>query len=243
MSSDPLAQFEVFPLKELALGSYDVSITNATVAMVAAVSLICLFLGAGIRGRALVPTRWQSMAELSYLFIAEQVKSTIGAGGKKYFPFVFSMFMFVLFGNLLGMLPYSFTFTSHIVVTFALAMVIFILCTFLAIYRHGIVKFLGFFIPSGVPLFMAPLMFFIEFFSYLARPISLSVRLGANMLVGHIMLKVIAGFIVPMGIIGGLFPLLFLVVFTGFEFFVAILQAYIFTILTCVYLNDAENLH
>jgi len=156
---------------------------------------------------------------------------------------VFTLFMFVLFGNLLGMLPYSFTFTSHIIVTFAMALGIFTFVTLLAIFKHGPIKFIGFFLPAGTPWWMAPLMFFIEIFAYMARPVSLSVRLAANMLAGHTMLKVIAGFVVTLGLIGGWVPLSLLVVLTGFEFFVAILQAYIFTILTCVYINDAVHLH
>jgi len=241
--SSPLAQFEINTLKEIMVGGVDLSITNATLAMVAAVGLIIFFLAAGVRGRALVPTRWQSMAELSYLFIAEQLKQTVGTEGKKYFPLVFTIFMFVLFGNLIGMIPYSFTFTSHIIVTFVLAMAIFLFVTLVAIWKHGLVKFLGFFLPEGTPWWMAPLMFMIELFAYLSRPISLSVRLAANMLAGHTMLKVIAGFVVSLGIIGGWVPLALLVVLTGFEFFIAFLQAYIFTILTCVYVNDAVHLH
>lgn len=242
MAGSPLAQFEVHSIKEIILGGYDVSITNATLAMAGSALLIILFLGAGIRGRALVPTRWQSLAELSYLFIADQVKDTVGNAGKKYFPLVFTIFMFVLFGNLLGMIPYSFTFTSHIIVTFAMAMALFIFVTLVAIWKHGF-KFVGFFLPDGTPLWMAPLMFFIELFAYLARPVSLSVRLSANMLAGHTMLKVIAGFVVSLGLLAGWVPLALLVVLTGFEFFIAFLQAYIFTILTCVYISDAVHLH
>ncbi len=242
MSKSPLAQFEIHPLRELTLAGYDVSITNATAAMATSALLIIIFLAAGIRGRALVPTRWQSMVELSYLFIANQVRDTVGTAGKKYFPLVFTIFMFVLFGNLLGMVPYSFTFTSHIIVTFALALFIFLFVTMVAIFKHGF-KFLGFFVPSGTPWWLAPLMFFIELFTYLARPVSLSVRLSANMLAGHTMLKVIAGFVVALGLIGGWAPLSLLVVLTGFEFFIAFLQAYIFTILTCVYISDAVHLH
>lgn len=241
--SSPLAQFEVHTLKEIVVAGYDISITNATLAMVASALLIIFFLAAGVRGRALVPTRWQSLAELSYLFIADQVKDTVGSSGRNYFPLVFTIFMFVLFGNLLGMIPYSFTFTSHIIVTFAMAMALFLFVTLVAIWKHGLFKFIGFFLPEGTPLWMAPLMFFIELFAYLARPVSLSVRLSANMLAGHTMLKVIAGFVVSLGLIGGWAPFSLLVVLTGFEFFIAFLQAYIFTILTCVYISDAVHLH
>lgn len=238
----PLAQFEIHPIKEIIVAGYDISITNATLAMFASAALVCLFLAAGIRGRALVPTRWQSCVELSYIFIADQLRDTVGTEGKKYFPLIFSIFMFVLFGNLLGMVPYSFTFTSHIIVTFALALGLFLFVTLLAIFKHGF-KFVGFFLPEGTPWWMAPLMFFIELFAYLARPVSLSVRLSANMLAGHTMLKVIAGFVIALGLLGGWAPLSLLVVLTGFEFFVAVLQAYIFTILACVYLSDAVHLH
>lgn len=238
----PLTQFEVYPIKEISLAGYDVSITNATLAMVGSALLLCFFLAAGIRGRALVPTRWQSMVELSYLFIADQVKNTVGNEGKKFFPLVFTIFMFILFGNMLGMIPYSFTFTSHIIVTFAIALALFVFVTLVGFYLHGL-KFLGFFLPGGLPGWMKLPMIIIELFSYLSRPVSLSIRLSANMLAGHTMLKVIAGFVISLGLIAGWAPLALLVVLTGFEFFIAFLQAYIFTILTCVYISDAVHMH
>jgi F-type H+-transporting ATPase subunit a len=240
----PLAQFEVKTLVPLPhLFGYDISFTNASLFMALAVGAVMLFLGLGMRRGALVPSRFQSMAESSYEFIASLIKDNVGIEGMRYFPFIFTLFMFILFCNLFGMIPYSFTVTSHIIVTFALAATIFIGITLLAIIKHGPVKFLGYFLPPGVPMIMAPLMVFIEFFSYLARPVSLSVRLAANMMAGHTMLKVVGGFVIGMGILLGWAPLAFLIALTGFEFFVAALQAYIFTILTCVYLHDAIHLH
>ena len=239
----PLAQFEVktlIPLPELA--GFDVSFTNASLYMLLSLAAVTLFIALGMRRAALVPGRFQSMVELSYEFIANLVRDNVGKEGKQYFPLIFSLFMFILFCNLWGMVPFSFTVTSHIIVTFALAAFIFIGVTLIALARHG-VKFFGFFLPHGTPWWMAPMMFFIELFAYLARPISLSVRLAANMMAGHTMLKVIAGFVVMLGVLGGWAPLALLMVLTGFEIFIAMLQAYIFTVLACVYLNDAIHLH
>lgn len=239
----PLAQFEIKSLVELPqLAGSNVDFTNAALFMVLAVVISYSFLMLGMRGRALVPGRLQSMVELTYEFISGTVRDNVGKEGKAFFPFIFTLFMFVLMCNLLGMVPYSFTVTSHIIVTFALAMAVFIGVTVIAISKHGLMAFLKFFLPAGTPWWMAPIMYFIELFAYLARPVSLSVRLAANMMAGHTMMKVIAGFVVTMGALGVL-PLTFLVVLTGFEIFIAILQAYIFTILTCVYLNDALHLH
>jgi F-type H+-transporting ATPase subunit a len=195
-----------------------------------------------MRGRALVPTRWQSMAELSYEFIASMVRDNVGTEERKYFPFIFSLFMFILFANLIGLLPYSFTFTSHIIVTFAMAIMIFLGVTVIGIVRHKL-HFFSFFMPAGVPKIMAPILVPIEIVSYLSRPVSLSIRLFANMMAGHTMMKVFAGFVIPLGILGGWAPLAVDVALTGFEFLVAFLQAYVFTILTCLYLNDAIHLH
>lgn len=242
MSGSPLDQFKIktiAPMPEIA--GYNVDFTNASLFMVLASIGVILFLSLGMRNR-LVPGRWQSMAELSYAFIAGTVRDNMGKDGKAFFPIIFTLFMFILFCNLFGMIPFSFTVTSHIIVTFALAAVIFVACTLVAIIKHGLFTFLGSFLPHGTPWWMAPMMYLIELFSFLARPISLSVRLMANMVAGHTMLKVIAGFVIPLGIFG-VAPVLFLVVLTGFEVFVAILQAYIFTVLTCVYLNQALHLH
>lgn len=238
----PLEQFNITTLKALEVGGYDISFTNASLWMTLAVTGIIFFLGAGIRGRALVPNRWQSLVEVSYLFIANQVRDMVGTEGKHYFPLIFSVFMFVLFGNLLGMIPYSFTFTSHIIVTFALAMFIFLFFTVIALFRHGI-HFFTYFLPEGTPILIAPLMIVIEIFSYMARPVSLSIRLSANMMAGHTMLKIIAGFVVALGLTLGWAPLGFMIILIGFEFVVAFLQAYIFTVLACVYLHDAIHLH
>jgi F-type H+-transporting ATPase subunit a len=182
------------------------------------------------------------MAELSYEFVANLLRDTVGNEGRAYFPFVFTLFMFVLLGNLLGLVPYSFTFTSHIVVTFSLAIMIFIGVTILGFVKHG-VRFFSFFVPPGVSVVLWPLMIPIELISYLSRPISLSVRLFANMTAGHTMLKVFAGFVVSLGVIGGWLPLAFVIALTGLELLIAFLQAYVFTILTCFYIKDALHLH
>ncbi len=240
--ANPLQQFEVKTLIPIHMGGVDASFTNASMFMMFAVAGVATFLMLSMRGRALVPTRWQSMAELSYEFIASMVRDNVGTEGRKYFPFIFSLFMFVLFANLIGLLPYSFTFTSHIIVTFAMAITVFLGVTVIGIVRHKL-HFLSFFLPAGVPKIMAPILVPIEIISYLSRPVSLSIRLFANMMAGHTMMKVFAGFVVPLGILGGWAPLSVGVALTGFEFLVAFLQAYVFTILTCLYLNDAIHLH
>ena len=237
----PLAQFEIKPLIELELGGFDISYTNSALFMTITFFLIVGFLLLGTRKRASVPTRSQIMVELSYEFIAGLIRDTIGTEGRKYFPFIFSVFMFVLVGNLLGMTPYSFTFTSHIIVTFALAFAIFAGVTILGFCKHGM-HFFSFFLPPGTPWMMAPLLVPIEVISYLSRPISLSVRLFANMLAGHTLLKVIASFIGLLGIYGVL-PLALVTALTGLEILIAFLQAYVFAILTCLYINDALKLH
>ncbi len=238
----PLAQFEIKTLVDINVAGIDASFTNSSLFMVLTVATVTLFLVGGMRRSALVPGRWQSMAELSYVFIANMLKDTVGSEGRPYFPFVFTIFMFVLVGNMWGMMPYSFTFTSHIAVTFAMAFFIFVGVTLIAIAKHKL-HFLAFFMPPGVPLYMAPLLVPIEIISYLSRPISLSVRLFANMLAGHTLLKVFAGFIISLGIAAGWLPFVFVVALTGLEFVIAFLQAFVFTILTCLYLNDALHLH
>lgn len=242
-SHSPLAQFEVYPILDLPkIGGYDLSFTNASLWMLLAASGVVAFMLRGARQGRLVPDRWQSLAELLIQFIRDTVRDTAGTDALKYFPPIFTLFLFILFANLFGMIPYSFTVTSHIVVTFAMAICVFLGCTLLAIVKHGPAKFAHFFLPHGTPLALAPLLFVIELFSYLARPISLSVRLAANMMAGHTIMKVVAGFVVAMGL-AGVVPLAFLVLFTGFEIGIAFLQAYIFTVLTCVYLHDALHLH
>ena len=241
MATSPLEQFEIKTLIPLNLGGVDVSFTNSSLYMVVTFVLIVGFVILGMRQRALVPNRFQCAVELSYEFIANLLRDTVGNEGRKYFPFIFTLFMFVLFGNLLGMTPYSFTFTSHIVVTFALAIVIFIGVTTLGFAKHGF-HFFSFFLPPGTPLPMWPLLIPIEVISYLSRPISLSVRLFANMLAGHTLLKVIAGFVTLLGVFG-VVPFAFVVILTGLEILIAFLQAYVFAILTCLYINDALHLH
>jgi F-type H+-transporting ATPase subunit a len=237
----PLAQFKIEPILPIHIGRYDLSFTNSSAVMVAALVIASGFLIVGMRQRALVPGRLQSMAEMVYEFVADLLGDTVGHEGKKYFPIVFSIFIFVLLGNLLGMVPFSFTFTSHIIVTFALAAAIFVGVTILAIAKHGI-HFATFFVPPGVPIFLWPLLIPIEIISYLSRPISLAVRLFANMLAGHTLLQVFAGFVGLMGL-AGILPLAFVVALSGLEFLICFLQAYVFTILTCLYINDALHLH
>ncbi len=237
----PLSQFEIKRWVPIQIGDLDVSFTNSATFMVLTVLTVSVFLVLGMRRNALVPGRWQSMAELSYIFIANLVRDTVGTEGRPYFPFVFTVFMFVLVGNLFGMVPYGFTFTSHIIVTFTMAMVVFVGVTVIALIKHKL-HFFTFFMPPGVPLIMAPLLVPIEIISYLSRPLSLSVRLFANMLAGHTLLKVFAGFVVALGLFGA-FPLAFVIALTALEIVIALLQAFVFTILTCLYLNDALHLH
>ena len=237
----PLAQFEIKPLLSLRIGGLDLSYTNSALFMTFALVLTTGFLLLGTRRGALVPGRWQSLTEISYEFIANMIRDNVGQEGRKYFPFIFSLFMFVLFGNLLGMIPYSFTYTSHIIVTFAMAAVVFVGVTIIGFKKHGL-HFLSFLMPAGVPIFMAPLIIPIEILSYFTRPVSLSLRLFANMTAGHTMLKVFAGFVVLLGAFG-VIPLALIAALTGLELIIAFLQAYVFTILTCVYLNDALHLH
>ena len=237
---DPLHQFEIVPLVPLKLGRFDISYTNSALWMTLAIVAVTVFLVAGMRGRALVPGRWQSMAELSYEFVANMVRENVGQAGRPYFPFIFALFMYILFGNLLGMVPYSFTYTSHIIVTFGMAIVVFLGVTALGFIKHG-VHFLSIFVPKGVPAVMLPLMIVIEVISFLTRPVSLSIRLFANMMAGHTMMKVFGAFTVMMGVLG-VMPLAVNVALTGFEILVAFLQAYVFTVLTCIYLNDSIHM-
>ncbi len=238
----PLDQFEIDPLVNFEVGGVDLAFTNSSVSMVITVLFITLFLTLTVNPRSIVPSRMQLISELCYNFIAQLLNDTVGDQGKRYFPFVFSLFMFVLIGNMVGMIPYQFTFTSHIIVTFALAAVVFVGVTILWFVNHGIRFFTFFYIP-GVPFYMHPLLIPIEVISYLSRPISLSVRLFANMLAGHTLLKVFAGFVVSMPFFTGVLPLTFIVALTGLEILIAFLQAYVFAILTCLYINDAYHLH
>jgi len=239
--ASPLHQFVVERLVPIQIDGIDLSFTNSALFMAIAVVVTTAFLTLSMSGARLVPSRWQSAAELSYEFIANMVRDNVGSAGRPYFPFIFSLFMFVLFGNLIGMVPYTFTYTSHIAVTFALAAFIFIGVTLIALARHGW-HFFTFFAPRGMPLALQVLLVPIEIISYLIRPMTLSIRLFANMMAGHTMLVIFAGFVVAMGIFGVL-PLALNVFFILLELLVAVLQAYVFTILTCIYLHDAIHLH
>ena len=238
----PLEQFEITPFVHFEVGSVDLAFTNSSLAMVITIAVITLFLTLSVNTRSIIPSRVQLISELSYGFIAQLLKDTVGEQGRKYFPFVFTIFMFVLIGNMVGMLPYSFTFTSHIIVTFALAAVVFIGVTILGFAKHGM-HFFSFFVIPGLPWYMLPLLIPIEVISYLSRPISLSVRLFANMLAGHTLIKVFAMFVITMPFYSGVLPLAFIVALTGLEILIAFLQAYVFAILTCLYINDALHLH
>lgn len=242
--ASPLDQFKIKAIEGLdfQLLGYDISFTNSALWMALAVVVSTLLLTVAMGRGSLVPSRWQNISEMLYEFISGMISDSVGKEGKKYFPFVFTVFMFVLLGNLLGMIPYSFTYTSHIIVTFSLAMLVFIIVTLIGLFRHGF-HFFSLFMPSGVPLIMAPLLVPIEILSYLSRPLSLSVRLFANMMAGHTMLKVFAGFSVSLGVFFGLVPLAVNTALIGFEILVALLQAYVFTILTCMYLKDSIELH
>lgn len=243
---DALSQFEL----KTVLGPIGnaVGFTQSSAHMLLAAGLITLLVMYGMSRRAVIPGRLQSLTESAYEFVHGLVIGQIGEEGKRFFPFVFTLFMFILFGNLMGLLPYAFTFTSHIVVTFALAAIVFVVITTVALVLHG-KKFFGYFFPEGAPIWLAPIIIPVEIVSYLSRPISLSIRLFANMVAGHVMLKVFATFIVLLGGLGAVgpfvavLPLTVNVALVGFEILVALLQAYVFAILTSIYLHDAVHLH
>ncbi|WP_414656129.1 F0F1 ATP synthase subunit A [Ferrovibrio sp.] len=245
----PLEQFKVKCLAFCGDGGqlHAFSFTNSALFMLLSVLAVTLLMVYGMRSRSLVPGRLQSVAELSYEFVANMVRDNVGGNGREYFPFIFSLFMFILFCNMLGMIPYSFTPTSHIIITFALALVVFIGVTIIAIVRNGI-HFFTHFMPDGVPMWLAPLIVPIEVISYLTRPVSLSLRLGANMLAGHTTLMVFAGFVGSMIALGGILavsgvlPLIMVTALTALEFLIAFLQAYVFAILSCLYLSEAVNM-
>ena len=243
MALNPMHQFEIYRIgPEINLSGVNLSFTNASLFMSISAMTILLLLFLGTKKKLLVPSKVQLITEMSYSFVAKMINDTAGSGAKPFFPFIFTLFMFVLFCNMVGMLPYSFTVTSHIIVTFALAAFVFIGVTIVGFIKHG-VKYLELFVPKGVPIVLLPLIVIIELISYLSRPVSLSVRLFANMMAGHTMLKVFGGFVVSLGLLGGWLPLGFSVALIGLEILVAFLQAYVFAILTCIYLNDALNLH
>jgi F-type H+-transporting ATPase subunit a len=246
VANDPTHQFLIQKIVPLEIGGYDVSFTNASLFMVATVAVASGFLYLSSARQSLIPGRAQSVAEISYEFIANMLREGAGSHGMKFFPMVFSLFMFVLTANLLGMVPYFFTVTSQIIVTFALALFVIGTVIVYGFYKHGF-GFLKLFVPSGVPGVLLPLVVAIEVISFLSRPISLSVRLFANLLAGHITLKVFSGFVASLGALGALgiggavLPLIMTVALTGLEFLVAFLQAYVFAVLTCMYLNDAVH--
>ena len=243
MATNPMNQFEVYRIgPEIKLGAIDISFTNASLFMVISSLAILLVFNLGSKKNSLLPTKMQLLSELSYTFVSKMISDTAGSKAKPYFAFIFSIFMFVLFCNMFGMIPYAFTVTSHIIVTFILASAIFVGVTIIGFMKHGF-GYLKLFVPSGVPAVLLPLIVVIEIISYLSRPVSLSVRLFANMMAGHTMMKVFGGFVISLGIVGGWLPLSFSVALTGLEILVAFLQAYVFAILTCIYLNDALNLH
>ena len=242
----PIDQFEVKPLVEITVGDIDLSFTNASAYMFLTVTLASSFLLLATGKARLVPGRWQSSAELLYQFVAKTLRDNAGEQGMRFFPFVFSLFMFILFANMIGMFPYAFTVTSQIIVTFGLAMMVFGTVTLYGLFKHGI-GFFGLFKPAGIPAILAPIIVPIEIISYISRPVSHSVRLFAVMLAGHITLKVFAGFVVSLasvnalGVIGAIAPLFMTVAITALEFLMAGIQAYVFTMLTCMYLNDARH--
>jgi F-type H+-transporting ATPase subunit a len=241
----PMEQFELNELLPINVGGLDLSFTNSALWMLIAVGAIALLFISATRSQRLVPTRMQALAEMLYGVVANMVRDNVGHEGRRYFPFILTLFLFVLFGNLLGLIPYSFAYTSHLAVTFTMAAVIFVAVTVIGIVRHG-AHFGRLFFPEGAPLWTAVILVPIELVSYLSRPISLSVRLFANMTVGHVLLKVIAGFVVGLGafaVVPGVVPFAGLVAITLLEFLVAIIQAYVFAILACIYLHDAIHLH
>ena len=239
----PLAQFEIKPLMPIDIAGLNLSFTNSSLWMVLAILALAAWLVPAARKQSLVPDRLQNSAELMHGFVHNIITEMAGREALKYFPIIFTLFLFILMSNLLGLIPGSFTSTSHIAVTFLMAALVFIGVTVLAMVKHGPLHFLASFVPEGTPILMMPIMFILEIISYLARPVSLSLRLAINMMAGHILLKVFAMLIITFGITGvfTMFPLL--IAMTGFELMVAFIQAYIFAVLTCVYLNQALHLH
>ncbi|MEL6112899.1 MAG: F0F1 ATP synthase subunit A [Pseudomonadota bacterium] len=254
-AADPMEQFEIIPISTLELFGFDISFTNSSLWMVISMSAALLFFFLATRGRALIPGRAQSVAEVLYEFVANMVRDAIGPEGMKFFPYVFTLFIFILLNNFFGLLPsipglphsfHTFTPTSHIVVTLAMAMLTISIVIIYGLFKNGF-GFFKLFVPSGVPVWLLPLIVLIEFISFLSRPLSLGIRLFANMFAGHIILKVFAGFVVSLLGAGAflkalsVIPMLGIVAVMMLEFLVAFLQAYVFAILTCMYLNDAEH--
>jgi F-type H+-transporting ATPase subunit a len=246
MTLDPIHQFNINNLFKIGqIGDQAIYFTNSSAYMLLTVAVICLLAVRGLKGLQLVPSRFQAMAELSYVFVANMIRTTAGDDGMKFFPLVYSLFMFILVSNVISIIPYTFTVTSHIIVTAAFALLVFFTVLIYGFYKNGL-KFFKIFVPSGIPIYILPLVVAIEIISFLSRPLSHSVRLFANMLAGHITLKVFAGFVGLLGAslgaigwIGGIVPLILTVALTALELLVAFLQAYVFAVLTCIYLNDA----
>jgi len=243
--ADPIAQFEIKKIATLGhIGGHEIAFTNSSLFMLLAVASVTLLMVGATSRRAVVPGRMQSIAELTYEFVADMLRSSAGNEGMKFFPLVFTLFTFILFANMLGMIPGSFTVTSHLIVTASLSMIVFLTVLIYGFYKNG-VKFLKLFVPSGIPIYILPLIVLIEVISFVSRPISHSVRLFANMFAGHITLKVFASFVTMLGglgfvgWLGAVLPLGMTVAITALEFLVGFLQAYVFAILTCIYLNDA----
>ena len=243
--AEPIHQFEIKKIFTIGhIGGQEIAFTNSSLFMILSIGVIAALLVGATSSRSLVPGRLQSVAELSYEFVATTIRSTAGSEGMKFFPLVFSLFMFILVANIIGLVPYTFTVTSHIIITVLLALLGFLTVVVYGFWKNGL-KFFKLFVPSGIPIFILPLVVFIEVFSFFLRPISHSVRLFANMLAGHIALKVFAGFITLLagfgivGLAGAVLPLGMVIALTALELLVAFLQAYVFTILTCIYLNDA----
>src|SRR4030088_858625 len=245
MAVDPIHQFQITKLFTIGhIGGQEIAFTNSSAYMLASVAAISLLMIAGTRGRQLVPGRIQSLAELIYEFVARMIRSTVGPEGMSFFPLVFSLFTFIMVSNVIGIIPYAFTVSSHLIVTAALALLVFFIVLFYGLYKNGL-KFFKLFVPSGVPIFILPLVVFIEVISFFLKPVSHSVRLFANMLAGHIALKGFSRFVGMLGalgfigVVGAVLPLGLTIALTALELLVAFLQAYVFTILTCIYLNDA----
>jgi F-type H+-transporting ATPase subunit a len=245
MAADPIHQFQIHKLFTIGhIGGQEIAFTNSSAYMFLAVGVVALLMIGGSAGKQLVPGRIQSIAELSYEFVANMIRSNAGAEGMKFFPVIFSLFMFICVSNLIGIIPYTFTVSSHLIVTAALALLVFFIVLFYGLYKNGL-KFFKLFVPSGVPIYIVPMVVLIEIISFFLRPVSHSVRLFANMLAGHIALKVFASFIAMLGalgflgVIGAVLPLGLTIALTALELLVAFLQAYVFAILTVIYLNDA----
>ena len=241
---NPIEQFSIHPVVPISIAHVDFSLTNSGLYMLLAVALSCLLATIAARGGPGVPGRLQSMAEMGYEFIAGMLRSAAGEAGMRFFPLVFSIFFFILIGNVVGLIPYSFTITSQIVITAALALIVFFTVVIVGLKDHG-THFFGLFVPSGVPIYILPLVVAIEVFSFFVRPVSHSVRLFANMLAGHITLNVFGAFVVMLLGAGAamkavaVLPFAMIIGLYALELLVAFLQAYVFAMLTCMYLNDA----